>query len=297
MAKVSEWKVIATEGPTVDGRKITREWIEQMAANYDQSEYTALIWPEHRRFYGYGENWGKVTELKTEERDGKMRLYAKLQPNDFLLEANRRKQKLFTSIEPNPDYKGEGRCYLMGLAVTDSPASTGTSELHFSRSQGEVIQLEASQLEELDLSDCYTMGDRLAAFFNELLHSGDSSPEPENNPPQPEEEEPMNQEQFSQVMGAINSIGTKQGELEEKFNQFSQEPPAKDEGTSTENDEDNGNDVTSEQFSQLTNLLESISQKQGDLETQFGELKKEVPNQEPNPEGGVSDKFSQKDVF
>ena len=133
MPKISEWKIIATEGPTVDGRKITRDWIEQMAASYSMDEYTALIWPEHRRFYGYGENWGRVVEVKAEEQGGKLRLFAKLEPNDYLLEANRKKQKLFTSIEPNPDYKGEGRCYLMGLAATDSPASTGTSLLQFSR--------------------------------------------------------------------------------------------------------------------------------------------------------------------
>lgn len=47
MPKISDWKIIATEGPTVDGRKITRDWIEQMAASYDPKEYTALIWPEH----------------------------------------------------------------------------------------------------------------------------------------------------------------------------------------------------------------------------------------------------------
>lgn len=45
MPKISEWKIIATEGPTVDGRKITRDWIEQMAASYSMDEYTALIWP------------------------------------------------------------------------------------------------------------------------------------------------------------------------------------------------------------------------------------------------------------
>ena len=72
---------------------------------------TALIWPEHKRFAGYGSNWGKVLAVKAEEVDGKMRLFAKLEPNQYLLEANKLGQKLFTSIEPNPDYKGQGKCY------------------------------------------------------------------------------------------------------------------------------------------------------------------------------------------
>ena len=126
MAKTSDWKIVATEGPTVDGRKITREWLTQIAQTYAMSEYTAMIWPEHKRFAGYGSNWGKVTEVKVEEVDGKMRLFAKLEPNQYLLEANKFEQKLFTSIEPNPDYKGQGKCYLMGIAVTDSPASSCT---------------------------------------------------------------------------------------------------------------------------------------------------------------------------
>ncbi|AKU57579.1 Phage capsid scaffolding protein [Vibrio parahaemolyticus] len=133
MAKISDWKIVATEGPTVDGRKITREWLTQIAESYAMTEYTALIWPEHKRFGGYGSNWGKVVDVKAEEVDGKMRLFAKLEPNQYLLEANKLEQKLFTSIEPNPDYKGQGKCYLMGIAVTDSPASSGTSILKFSR--------------------------------------------------------------------------------------------------------------------------------------------------------------------
>nr|WP_262983677.1 GPO family capsid scaffolding protein [Halomonas elongata] len=40
---------VATEGATTDGREIKREWIEQMAANYDPAKYGARIWMEHMR--------------------------------------------------------------------------------------------------------------------------------------------------------------------------------------------------------------------------------------------------------
>ncbi|CAM2802706.1 Phage capsid protein [Vibrio neptunius] len=287
MPKTSDWKIIATEGPTVDGRKITREWIEQMAASYDSKEYTALIWPEHRRFYGYGENWGKVVELKAEEKDGKLRLFAKLEPNDYMLEANRKKQKLFTSIEPNPDYKGEGRCYLMGLAATDSPASTGTSLLQFSRKQGETTELECSALEEVDFSACFTKKDRFFAAFNEFFSSGDEEPET----PSIVEDTDVTEEQLKAALKEQFSVFKSEfkKELAEEFNLNAEAPeqPVEEQDQSP----------TVEQFSAtLDKKLNPLLEKVSGLETKFAELSKEVPDQEPNP-SGVSEKFSSKEMF
>ncbi|MBN3492054.1 GPO family capsid scaffolding protein [Vibrio neptunius] len=287
MPKISDWKIIATEGPTVDGRKITRDWIEQMAANYDTKEYTALIWPEHRRFYGYGENWGKVVELKAEEKDGKLRLFAKLEPNDYMLEANRKKQKLFTSIEPNPDYKGEGRCYLMGLAATDSPASTGTSLLQFSRKQGETTELECSALEEIDFSACFTKKDRFFAAFNEFFSSGDEEPETpskvEDTDVTEEQLKAALKEQFSAFKGEFKK------ELAEEFNLNAETPE--------QSVEEQDQTQTVEQFSAtLDKKLNPLLDKVNGLETKFAELSQEVPDQEPNP-SGVSEKFSSKEMF
>ncbi|MFM2632975.1 GPO family capsid scaffolding protein [Vibrio alginolyticus] len=274
MPKISDWKIIATEGPTVDGRKITREWIEQMASSYDPQEYTALIWPEHKRFSGYGDNWGKVVELKAEEENGKMRLFAKLEPNDYMLEANRRKQKLFTSIEPNPDYKGEGRCYLTGLAATDSPASTGTSLLQFSRQSGETTEIKASHLEEVDFSECFTRKDRLFAAFNEFFSSGDEVPEKtstaEDNEVTEEQLKAALQEQFSAFKGEFKK------ELAEEFN-LQNEPE-------TPEPEEQG--ATIEQFSaSLDEKLKPLLEKVDGLESKFAELSQEVPGQEPEGEG------------
>lgn len=285
MPKISDWKIIATEGPTVDGRKITRDWIEQMAASYDPKEYTALIWPEHRRFYGYGENWGNVVELKAEEEDGKLRLFAKLEPNEYMLEANRKKQKLFTSIEPNPDYKGEGRCYLMGLAATDSPASTGTSLLQFSRSSGETTELECSALEEVDFSDCFTRKDRFFAAFNEFFSSGDEVPET----PSIDEDTEVTEEQLKAALKEQFAAfkGEFKQELKEEFNLQGEPetPETEEQGT------------TVEQFSAtLDEKLKPLTEKVNGLETKFAELSQEVPGQEPNP-SGTSEKFSSEEIF
>ncbi|EJS2607786.1 TPA: GPO family capsid scaffolding protein [Vibrio parahaemolyticus] len=285
MPKISDWKIIATEGPTVDGRKITRDWIEQMAASYDPKEYTALIWPEHRRFYGYGENWGNVVELKAEEEDGKLRLFAKLEPNEYMLEANRKKQKLFTSIEPNPDYKGEGRCYLMGLAATDSPASTGTSRLQFSRKSGETTELECSVLEEVDFSECFTRKDRFFAAFNEFFSSGDEVPET----PSIDEDTEVTEEQLKAALKEQFAAfkGEFKQELKEEFNLQGEPetPETEEQGT------------TVEQFSAtLDEKLKPLTEKVNGLENQFAELSKEVPGQEPDG-SGADDKFSIKDMM
>ena len=282
MPKISDWKIIATEGPTVDGRKITREWLTQMAENYSLEEYPALIWPEHRRFYGFGENWGKVVELKAEEKDGKMRLFAKLEPNDYMLEANRKKQKLFTSIEPNPDYKGEGRCYLMGLAATDSPASTGTSLLQFSRKQGETTELKCSALEEIDFSACFTKKDRFFAAFNEFFSSGDEVPET----PSIDEDTEVTEEQLKAALKEQFSVfkGEFKKELAEEFNlnaEISEEPVEEQEQSQV-----------IEQFSAtLDKKLKPLLEKVEGLETQFNKLSQEAPGQEPEGEG-ADDKFS-----
>ncbi|AUI86598.1 phage capsid protein [Vibrio azureus] len=273
MPKMSDWKIIATEGPTVDGRKITREWLTQMAESYSLDEYPALIWPEHRRFYGFGENWGKVVELKAEEKDGKMRLFAKLEPNDFMLEANRKKQKLFTSIEPNPDYKGEGRCYLMGLAATDSPASTGTSLLQFSRKEGETTELECSALEEIDFSACFTRKDRFFAAFNEFFSSGDEVPETPSIDEDPEVTEEQLKAELQEQLSAFKS-DFKQ-ELQHEFSlQTVPEKPEPEELTMTE------------QFSaELDKKLSPLFEKVDGLEEKFSALSQEVPGQEPQGEG------------
>ncbi|NDL64824.1 GPO family capsid scaffolding protein [Acerihabitans arboris] len=129
---------IATEGQTVDGRNIPAQWLTDMAATYDPALYTALIWPEHERWWG---NFGEVLELKAEPVDGLMRLFARLRPSIELMNQNARGQLLFSSIEPTPtgNFRGSGKCYLEGLGVTDSPASVGTDRIRFSAEKNNVV--------------------------------------------------------------------------------------------------------------------------------------------------------------
>ncbi|HFQ5300965.1 TPA: GPO family capsid scaffolding protein [Vibrio vulnificus] len=285
MPKTSDWKIVATEGATIDGRTLSAQWLSEMAESYATTEYTAMIWPEHFRFGGFGNNWGSVEAVKAEKADGKMRLFAKILPNQYLLAANKLGQKLFTSIEIQPDYKGTGKCYLRGLAVTDSPASTGTSRLEFNVQNGQSTVIESDSLEELDFAECQPNAfvhalSTLFSFFN-------SGEEPETpSKPQPEDEESMNQEQFSELMAAVTGISKKQEELEGQFKTFSAQK-SETNTVETEGGKDKGtNGMTAEQFSQLTEKLDGMANKMGELETKFNQLSQQGPEGQGADESG-----------
>ncbi|TMX64573.1 GPO family capsid scaffolding protein [Vibrio rotiferianus] len=309
MAKTSDWKIVATEGATVDKRIISATWIKDMAETYSHDQSTALIWPEHYKgdtpWGPYeGKNWGVVEELKAEKRAGKLRLLAKLTPNNYLLSANKDGQKLFTSIEPDPDYLGTGRCYLRGLAVTDKPASTGTTRLQFSTAEGEEVTREVSHLEELDFSECQPKSNPLSNFFSALANLAKHGELPneitqsESTPS--EEEEEMNPEQFSQLMGKLDGIESKQNAQETKINDLAgkvEEFSAIDEKPDENNDQTQSFSV--QQFSEeLQKQLSPVTAQVKDLQTQFAELKQEKPGQKPGEEGsGGEEKFSSMGVF
>lgn len=142
-----KWFRVATEGATTDGRTISRSWIEQIAKNFDPQRYGARVWLEHMRGLfpdGPMPALGDVRAVKTETaEDGKLALYAEIDPTNRLKEINKQRQKIYTSIEVDPDFAGSGEAYLVGLAVTDSPASLGTEMLKFSAQQGDKSPLAA----------------------------------------------------------------------------------------------------------------------------------------------------------
>ena len=76
--------------------------------------------------------YGDITAAKTEEVDmegeKRLALYAADRPDPELVELNKKRQKVYTSVEIHPNLNVKG-AYLMGLAVTDSPASLGTEML------------------------------------------------------------------------------------------------------------------------------------------------------------------------
>lgn len=215
---------VAVEGATTDGRVIERSWITDMAATYNPQTYGARIWMEHIRsmlpespFRAYGD----VTAVKAEEVeiDGKKRmaLFAQIEPTDDLVNmVNNLKQKVFTSIEISPKFANSGKPYLIGLSVTDSPASLGTDMLSFASqnaaanpfkarkqdpenlfSAAEEIALE---LEEVNAEP--SAGDKLFNLIAGLAErlSGGNKAEPKTDP------KPADAADFSGVAEVLNGI-------------------------------------------------------------------------------------------
>ncbi|MDD1792529.1 GPO family capsid scaffolding protein [Enterovibrio sp. ZSDZ42] len=289
MSKQSGWVIVATEGATVDGRTITASWIKDMAEQYSLEEYTALIWPEHYRSQWTtfeGKNWGTVDEVKAEKKGGKLRLFAKITANQFLLDANKDGQKLFTSIEPNIDYRGTGRCYLMGLAVTDSPASSGTSRLKFSMG-GKDCDREYSELEPLLFlkADTEQEENQAISFFKlaKAFFSG-SSEQPTDPKPQPEDTEVTKEEMAAMFAEGLQPFTARLDAIEQKFT--AAPAPATPEGGDETPPADKSETFNAEQFSaSLTEALSPLVEKLNGLETQFNSLLQEAPNQRPAGEG------------
>ena len=138
--------LLATAGSTVDGRNIDANMLTEMAEGYDPKTYSARLNIEHIRGFS-GEKpfraFGDVLTLETEDVDvnfhGKtekrLGLFGTFDVTEDAKKLNSEGQKVFPSIEIEPNFGGKGKAYLMGVALTDSPASIATQRLEFSRSQ------------------------------------------------------------------------------------------------------------------------------------------------------------------
>ncbi|HEI6963378.1 TPA: GPO family capsid scaffolding protein [Yersinia enterocolitica] len=139
--KVSKYFRIGVEGDTCDGRVIDADDINQMAESFDPRVYGCRINLEHLKSYfpdSPFRRYGDVSALKAEtiEDDsilnGKRALFAQISPTDDLVQMNKALQKIYTSMEISPNFANTGKAYLVGLAVTDDPASLGNEMLEFS---------------------------------------------------------------------------------------------------------------------------------------------------------------------
>lgn len=136
---------ILTAGHTIDGREVKPETLHEMAETYDPKVYNAAINIEHNR---YGSKLGAVLSLKVKEIGETVKLFAELKPNNYMLYLIQQGQKLHTSCEIVHNFAKTGKAYLTGLAVTDTPASLGTTEMHLSANdqQAEVFTTDGEPI-------------------------------------------------------------------------------------------------------------------------------------------------------
>lgn len=196
--KVSKFFRIGVEGDTCDGRIISGNDIQEMAESYDPRVYGCRINLEHIRGLfpdGDFKRLGDVVELKAEKIDddsalnGKWALFARITPTDDLIAMNKKLQKVYTSMEIQPNFANTGKCYLVGLAVTDDPASLGTEYLEFCRNaKHNPLQrfkanpenvFSAAALAELEFEDVpdtvlNSLADKVKAIFSRKQVSDDA---------------------------------------------------------------------------------------------------------------------------
>ena len=196
--KVSKFFRIGVEGDTCDGRIISGNDIQEMAESFDPRVYGCRINLEHIRGLfpdGDFKRLGDVVELKAEIIDddsalnGKWALFARITPTDDLIAMNKKLQKVYTSMEIQPNFANTGKCYLVGLAVTDDPASLGTEYLEFCRNaKHNPLQrfkanpenvFSAATLAELEFDDVpdtvlNSLADKVKAIFSRKQVSDDA---------------------------------------------------------------------------------------------------------------------------
>lgn len=250
MPKTKTFRV-AVEGDTVDGRIIERSWLVDAAQTYNRDTYGARVNMEHIRgitadkpFKAYGD----VLSLSTEEIEltlagkkvKKLALNAEIEATDELVAMNTDKQKIYTSIEIQPNFANTGKAYLVGLAVTDSPASLGTEVLNFAlknpgairsgpqpQQPGNLFSIGLETSFELATGEVATPpADSSAgllaaatAFFTKLTKGvgGETDPAEQVTPPAPPPPANDNDAQFAAIGEAMTKMAAAVTKLGEEF--------------------------------------------------------------------------------
>lgn len=165
---------VALEGDTTDGRKISRQDIVDCAETFNRELYGVRVNLEHFRGVVPGgpfDMLGDVVAVKAQEdeidvggvKQKAMGLYAQIEPLPVLTELNKAKQKIYTSIEIGQNCRGTGKAYLVGMAVTDSPASFGTQILEFAAKHPDYFAPRKLAAENLLVQAHEVPGEALAA--------------------------------------------------------------------------------------------------------------------------------------
>ena len=236
MANKSKFFRIAVEGGTTDGRVIERTWLEQIAQTFKRETYGARVWLEHLRsllpdspFKAYGD----VLAVKTEEFEingqKRLALLAQIDATPELIGMNKARQKIYTSCEIDPNFADSGKAYLVGLAVTDSPASLGTEMLAFAagaqanplaerKQRPENLFTEAVEVDlEIETEDKPFLGEQLFAKVKALL-VGEKKDTDARFTDQAQAVEAVAQSQ-SELLKQYSALETRLGELDAKAKQ------------------------------------------------------------------------------
>lgn len=219
---------VAVSGNTVDGREIQPQHLRDAAANYSPDVYGARVNIEHYLSMFPGSDFGAmgdVVALSTEDITdgplaGRTALYAEIEPSERMVQMTNKGQKVYSSIELHPQFALNGKAYVVGLAMTDTPASLGTDRLKFAvqqrasvmafnNQQGEAPMFtEALEAEVIELAA--QRSDEGKQWFNRvmgILGKGQKTDD----------------QRFGQVHQAVEAVAQSQVDLSEQFSTAEQE--------------------------------------------------------------------------
>ncbi|HBD3978202.1 TPA: GPO family capsid scaffolding protein [Escherichia coli] len=214
---------VAVSGLTVDGREISPVHLREAAENFNPDVYAARVNVEHylspcpsSEFSAMGD----VTALSTEDITegplaGRTALYAEIEPTERMKQLVADGKKIYSSIELHPQFSVNGRAYLIGLAMTDTPASLGTERLKFTAQQRQAVmtfnsvQGEAPLISEAIESEIIEMAEQRqeegTQWFNRVMgiigrgrKADDAS--------------------FSRIQEAVEGVATSQADIIDRFN-------------------------------------------------------------------------------
>lgn len=134
---------VAVSGATVDGREIQPQHLRDAAASYNPDVYGARVNVEHYLSMLPDSNFGAmgdVVALSAEDITegplaGRTALYAEIDASARMKQLTDEGKKIYSSIELHPQFALNGKAYVVGLAMTDTPASLGTERLKFAAQQ------------------------------------------------------------------------------------------------------------------------------------------------------------------
>ncbi|EKG8063089.1 GPO family capsid scaffolding protein [Escherichia coli] len=252
---------VAVSGSTVDGREISPVHLREAAENFNPDVYAARVNVEHylspcpsSEFSAMGD----VTALSTEDITegplaGRTALYAEIEPTERMKQLVADGKKIYSSIELHPQFSVNGRAYLVGLAMTDTPASLGTERLKFTAQQRQAVmtfnsvQGEAPLISEAIESEIIEMAEQCqeegTQWFNRVMgiigrgrKADDAS--------------------FSRIQEAVEGVATSQADIIDCFNTLE---------TRHQQDSQKITSLTTE----LTALKEKLRTQDGDPQNRF----------------------------
>lgn len=219
---------VAVSGNTVDGREIQPQHLRDAAANYNLEVYAARVNIEHYLSPYPGSDFGAmgdVVALSVEDITdgplvGRTALYAEIEPSERMKQMTDKGQKVYSSIELHPQFALNGKAYMMGLAMTDTPASLGTERLKFAAQQRAQVmafnnqQAEAPMITEAIEAEVIELAaqrsDEGVKWFTrvmDILGKGQKTDD----------------QRFSQVHQAVEAVAQEQSDQFDRFSAIEQE--------------------------------------------------------------------------